>query len=115
LPIGRRLRHVQELLAWWCFRVAGGCAASASGAQWFGLYALPSECSPKKRIEAHQLSDEDDEEFVAKGCALIRAQLGINPDELDEEEWSERFGEALWLERRQIRMLAELLGRVLGG
>lgn len=56
------------------------------------------------------MSDDDNEDTFAKGCALIQSNLGINPDTIDEaEEWAVQYTRALWLERWRNRHLAELL------
>jgi hypothetical protein len=64
---------------------------------------------PKKLVEAHQLSDSDDKHGVEKGCALIRANLGIDHTIGDYEEWAEHYAQALWLERWRLRKLSEML------
>ena len=69
---------------------------------------------PKKLVEAHQLSDSDNEDGFEKGCALIRANLGIDPMNGDYEGWAEHYAQALWLERWRLRNLSEMLVRVFG-
>lgn len=70
---------------------------------------------PKKLVEAHQLSDSDNEDGFEKGCALIRANLGIDPTNGDYEEWAENYAQALWLEKWRLKNQAELLARMFGG
>jgi hypothetical protein len=64
---------------------------------------------PKKLVEAHQLSDNDDKHGFEKGCALIRANLGIDPTNGDYEDWAVNYAQALWLERWRLRKLSEML------
>lgn len=69
---------------------------------------------PKKLVEAHQISTDDREDYLSKGCALIRANFGVDPYGLDDERWSELFAEAAWLEdyrlKNQAKMLVALFG-----
>ncbi|MCM1446429.1 MAG: hypothetical protein NC044_08500 [Prevotella sp.] len=61
------------------------------------------------------MADEDDEDTFAKGCALIRANLHVDVDEIAEaEDWAALYGEALWLERWRNKNLAELIARLFG-
>lgn len=69
---------------------------------------------PKKLVEAHQLSDDDDKDGFQKGCALIRANLGLDPTVCNYEEWAAYYAEALWLEKFRNRNLAEMLSRMFG-
>ncbi len=50
-----------------------------------------------------------------KGCALIQANLGIDPCNGDDEEWASNYAKALWLEEWRLKNLAELLKGMLGG
>ena len=70
---------------------------------------------PKKLVEAHQLSDDDDKDGFQKGCALIRANLGLAPTVGSYEEWAAHYAEALWLEKFRNRNLAEMLSGMFGG
>lgn len=70
---------------------------------------------PKKLVEAHQLSDDDDKDGFQKGCALIRANLGLDPTVGSYEEWAAHYAEALWLEKFRNRNLAEMLSGMFGG
>jgi hypothetical protein len=70
---------------------------------------------PKKLVEAHRLSDDHEEDSFEKGCALIRANLGIDPTAGSYEEWAAHYAEALWLERFRNRNLAEILTGLFGG
>lgn len=69
---------------------------------------------PKKLVEAHQLSDDDDKDGFQKGCALIRANLGIDPTEGSYEDWAARYAGALWLEKFRLRNTARLLEALFG-
>ncbi len=61
------------------------------------------------------MADADDEDTFAKGCALIRANLHINADEIEtEEEWAALYSQALWLERWRNRNRAELIAGLFG-
>lgn len=69
----------------------------------------------KKLVEAHTLAENDHEDTFAKGCALIRANLHINADEIEtENEWAALYGQALWLERWRNRNRAELIASLFG-
>lgn len=58
------------------------------------------------------MSDNDEEQFIAKGCALIRANFHIDPCELTEEEWAQRFSEAVWIEGTRLTNLAKILAKL---
>lgn len=61
------------------------------------------------------MAESDDEDGFAKGCALIRANLHINADEIEtEDEWAALYGQALWLERWRNRNRAELIASLFG-
>ena len=47
--------------------------------------------------------------------ALIRANMGLNPAELNEMEFAEAYAQAVWLESFRLKNTAELLVAVLGG
>jgi hypothetical protein len=66
----------------------------------------------KKLVEAYQISDKDEEQYIAKGCALIRANFHIDPNNLTEEEWAMMFQQACWLERTRLVNLAKILGKL---
>ena len=66
----------------------------------------------KKLVEAYQLSDSDEEGEIAKGCAMIRANFGVEPGELSDERWAQLFQQAVWLERTRLTNLAKILGRL---
>ena len=70
---------------------------------------------PKKLVEAHLLSDDDDKDGFQKGCALIRSNLGIEPTGGSYDEWVAHYAAALWLEKFRNRNLAEMLTGLLGG
>ena len=70
---------------------------------------------PKKLVEAHALADDNDEDTFAKGCALIRANLHKDPDEVEtEEEWAALYAQAIWIERWRNRNRAELISALFG-
>ena len=68
---------------------------------------------PKKLVEAHQLSDSDDKHGFEKGCALIRANLGIDPTIGDYEDWAANYAQALWLEKWRLENQEKNLTNVL--
>lgn len=71
--------------------------------------------SLKKLVEAHALADVDTEDTFAKGCALIRANLHVNSDDIKtEEEWAALYNQALWLERWRNRNHAEMIASLFG-
>ncbi|MDD4141590.1 MAG: hypothetical protein PHR20_02190 [Bacteroidales bacterium] len=47
--------------------------------------------------------------------ALIRSNLGVNPDTLSPLEYAEAYNEAIWLEGFRLRNQAELLAAMFGG
>lgn len=69
----------------------------------------------KKLVEAHLLSDDDDKQGFEKGCALIQANLGIDPTVGTYEDWAENYAKAIWLERWRDKKKGELLARLFGG
>ena len=58
------------------------------------------------------MSDNDDEQYIAKGCALIRADFPIAPRGLPEEEWAQLFSEAVWVEGTRLTNLAKILAKL---
>lgn len=59
------------------------------------------------------MSDDDyDSGEIAKGCALIRANFGIDPGALTETEWAMLFNQAVWLERSRLINQAKILARL---
>lgn len=66
----------------------------------------------KKLVEAYQISDKDEEQEIAKGCALIRANFQIDPACLSMEEWAMMFQQACWLEHSRLVNLAKILGKL---
>ena len=46
--------------------------------------------------------------------ALIRANLHIDPSELNEVEYAEAYAEAIWLEQFRLKNQAELLAAMFG-
>lgn len=75
----------------------------------------PQRKRPKKLVEAHQLSDSDNEDGFEKGCALIKANLGIDPTNGDYEDWAVNYAQALWLEKWRLKNQAEMIARMFGG
>lgn len=47
--------------------------------------------------------------------ALIRANLGMDPKEMDTESFAEAYCQAVWLEQFRLRNHAELLAAMFGG
>jgi hypothetical protein len=50
-----------------------------------------------------------------KGDALIRANFGVNPAELEYEQWAKLFAEAVWIEGWRLKNQAEMLSMLFGG
>lgn len=67
---------------------------------------------PKKLVEAHLLPESDREGGFEKGCALIRANLGIDPAAGGYDDWAAHYAQALWLEQWRMRNLAEMTARL---
>ena len=47
-----------------------------------------------------------------KGCALIRANLGVDPLIGSDEDWAANYAQALWLEQWRLRNQSEMLVRL---
>ena len=47
--------------------------------------------------------------------ALIRSNLGANPDLMNEREFAEAYCQAIWLEGFRLRNQAEMLVKIFGG
>ena len=69
----------------------------------------------KKLVEAHLLSESDEKHGFEKGCALIRANLGIDPTVGDYEDWATNYAQALWLEKWRLKNTAEMIAELFGG
>jgi hypothetical protein len=71
----------------------------------------------KKLIGAFLIDNDskEDSEELLKGDTLIRANFGINPDELDEVQWAKLVCEAIWIERFRLQNQADLLAALFGG
>ena len=73
----------------------------------------------KKLVGAFSLEiDSDtitDADFLLQGDALIRSNLHVNPDELDEQKWSKFYVEAIWLEQIRLKNMGDLLVSIFGG
>ena len=55
------------------------------------------------------------EDGFAKGCALIRANLHVDVDNIKtEQEWAQLYCQALWLEQWRNRNHAELIASLFG-
>ncbi len=68
---------------------------------------------PKKLVGAYRLSDDNkDVGEIAKGCALIRANLHVDPGALVDEEWAMLFNQAVWIERTRLINQAKMLARL---
>jgi hypothetical protein len=70
---------------------------------------------PKKLVEAHLLSEDDNKHGFEKGCALIRANLGIDPERCSYEEWAANYAQALWLEQWRLKNEAGMIAALFGG
>lgn len=68
---------------------------------------------PKKLVEAYRISDKIDEQEIAKGCALIRANFHVAPENLSMDEWAMLFQQACWLENERLSNLAKILSKLL--
>ena len=67
---------------------------------------------PIKAVTEVAKPDEVEDGF-AKGCALIRANLHVDVDNIKtEQEWAQLYCQALWLE--QWRNHAELIASLFG-
>ena len=80
---------------------------------YFGL-TIPFTKSLLISSEAQLLSDADTENGFEKGCALIRANLGIDPTCGDYEDWETNYAQALWLEKWRMKNQAEMLVKMFG-
>lgn len=58
------------------------------------------------------MSPDDNEDAWEKGCALIQAHLGVDPEVLDMDDWARLYARALWLEDFRLRKQAELMRRL---
>ncbi len=47
--------------------------------------------------------------------ALIRSNLGANPNLMNEREFAEAYCQAIWLEGFRLRNQAEMLVQIFGG
>lgn len=56
--------------------------------------------------------EENDPGEIAKGCALIRANFHINPEELDDEKWAMLFQQAVWIESYRLENMAKILAKL---
>ncbi len=71
-------------------------------------------CFPKKNeistfLTEREISNEDGEDEIQKGNALIRHYFKISPESIADKKWAELVQEALWLKRYEMRNLAELV------
>lgn len=56
--------------------------------------------------------EENDPGEIAKGCALIRANFGIDPETLSDERWAMLFQQAVWLENFRLENTAKILAKL---
>ncbi len=72
----------------------------------------------KKLIEAFTISSKagtnDPADELLKMNALIRANLGINPEKLTMEAYAIAYNQAIWLESFRLHNLAELVVAIFG-
>lgn len=61
------------------------------------------------------MSDDDDKDTFDKGCALIQANLHVNPTEGTYEKWAQHYAYALWIEKWRLKNQTEAIARLLGG
>lgn len=57
-------------------------------------------------------AEDNDPGEIAKGCALIRANFGVEPEGLCDEEWAMLFQQAVWLEGFRLENMARVLGKL---
>lgn len=69
-------------------------------------------------MTAHLLKEDDvrgeDPDGFAKGCALIRSNLHVDPLSGDMEEWAVNYGQSVWLENWRLKRQADMLVRLFG-
>ncbi len=56
--------------------------------------------------------EENDPGEIAKGCALIRANFGTDPETLTDERWAMLFQQAVWLENFRLENMAKILAKL---
>jgi hypothetical protein len=56
--------------------------------------------------------EDDDPGEIAKGCALIRANFGTDPETLTDERWAMLFQQAVWLENFRLENMARILAKL---
>lgn len=49
---------------------------------------------------------------ITKGSALIRHCFGVNPDVMEDEEWSQRVAEAMWLMGFNAKLIAVQVSKI---
>jgi hypothetical protein len=54
------------------------------------------------------------EDELLQGGALIRSNLGINPNTLTYQEWAVAYSQARWLEMERLKNMAEMLAAMFG-
>jgi hypothetical protein len=47
--------------------------------------------------------------------ALIRSNLGADPEKMDNLQFAEAYGQAIWIEEFRMRNQAEMLAAMFGG
>ena len=58
------------------------------------------------------MSPDDDQQYIAKGCALIRANFNIDPYSLSPEQWASYYSEAVWIEHFRLENQAKILAKL---
>lgn len=66
-------------------------------------------------IRLKLLSDDDTADGFEKGCALIRANLGVDPTKGNYDDWAANYAQALWLEKWRMRNKTEMMAALFGG
>ncbi|WP_181871999.1 hypothetical protein [Bergeyella zoohelcum] len=46
---------------------------------------------------------------------MIRANFGLNPEELQVSQWNKHYAQAMWLEEWRLQNQAELFIKLFGG
>lgn len=54
------------------------------------------------------------EDEILQGNALIRGNLGVDPDSLTYEQWAIMYNQARWLEMERLKNTAEMLAAMFG-
>lgn len=87
----------------------------------FGFHGLLKKASrrDKKLVAAFSINYDANKEHVEdelmKMNAIIRSNLGIDPNALTMTEYAQAYNEAVWLESFRLHNQAELLAAMFGG